>query len=642
MFVENPSQIDNMSSSLLSSYSSLLHMQCEILLPFFLNQTAFLKNQQLIPISIRELLLKNNVTFGSPKTIEECVVELERLSNNSNNINISNIKPLQTYEIQKHSRSLILFVFLIAFVSFISIIGNLCLAKVLYSKRFRLSQTDRIVLCLAISELCLVLIDSPIEIYRFLSFSFSITWLCRFHTFFESFFSSCIIFYHLLGVFDRFVYIYGHTSSNVSVLSTWCRRISTKSGTIILLILPILCSLPIAICNLLHAHILRAPSQIKICVVQYANGLLISLLISFYILPLLLSFFLHAKLIYFIRSKRTQRYLATTPHALLTKNTNTLDSQAISQKNQRRTNPKILTNNQLLLQTKTNKTNARNQRVVMFNTNTAGNAPRTIMTTTTGGQQVPTNNSSNSSASSRSSTSTGYMSLTSPVILYKINSQANANAKRTVLLLVLLLSFYVLCWAPYNIYTWRHAYQVATKDQNPQLSNRTSTYDYNLTITASIDNLHANLRRIIFINYSLYLLSMISMCFSFILYFSLNKQARQEFSHFIGCICPQFVGPRQEEYNRQKVKQDNERGRRLQYHTRYQHHYPSNNQLLLLAHNNNQRVKTTRFNTHPMIAPPVPLHSDRQKRANSVEQKLESALSKRTVLTYGCHIQCCP
>jgi hypothetical protein len=50
-----------------------------------------------------------------------------------------------------------------------------------------------------LGELCLVLIDSPTEIYRFISYSFSQTWLCRFHTFFESLFSSCIIFYHLLG-----------------------------------------------------------------------------------------------------------------------------------------------------------------------------------------------------------------------------------------------------------------------------------------------------------------------------------------------------------------------------------------------------------------------------------------------------------
>ena len=120
------------------------------------------------------------------------------------------------YTIQEHSRSLLVFVFLIAVVSIISVIGNLCLAKVLYSKRCRLVQTDRIVLCLALSEqsdgeedstrshlclgeLCLVLIDTPTEIYRFLSYSFTLDWLCRFHTFFEALFSACIIFYHLLG-----------------------------------------------------------------------------------------------------------------------------------------------------------------------------------------------------------------------------------------------------------------------------------------------------------------------------------------------------------------------------------------------------------------------------------------------------------
>ncbi len=50
-----------------------------------------------------------------------------------------------------------------------------------------------------LGELCLVLIDTPTEIYRLLSHSFTQEWLCRFHTFFEALFSSCIIFYHLLG-----------------------------------------------------------------------------------------------------------------------------------------------------------------------------------------------------------------------------------------------------------------------------------------------------------------------------------------------------------------------------------------------------------------------------------------------------------
>ena len=98
----------------------------------------------------------------------------------------------------------------------------------------------------------------------------------------------------------------------------------------------------------------------------------------------------------------------------------------------------------------------------MFNTETIGS---TTTTTMAHNRQSPplhrnTNNSSNSSQSSRSSTGTSSTSITSPIVLYKINSQANANANRTVLLLVLLLSFYVFCWAPYNIYTWSHVYQL--------------------------------------------------------------------------------------------------------------------------------------------------------------------------------------
>jgi hypothetical protein len=126
-------------------------MQCEQLLSVVLNRTAFLNNQPLTPPYIRQLLAKQNLTLRVPKTIPECIVELSRLINSTNEDNIPNKKMEQHYGIQERSRSLIVFVFLIAFVSFISIIGNLCLAKVLYSKRFRLLQTDRIVLCLALS-----------------------------------------------------------------------------------------------------------------------------------------------------------------------------------------------------------------------------------------------------------------------------------------------------------------------------------------------------------------------------------------------------------------------------------------------------------------------------------------------------------
>jgi len=139
------------TSSFLSSSS--LVMQCEKLLSVVLNRTAILNNQPLTPPYIRQLLAKQNLTFRLPKTVPECVLELERILNSTNEIETSNTKIEQNYGIKERSRSLIVFVFLIALVSFISIIGNLCLAKVLYSKRFRLLQTDRIVLCLALSRM---------------------------------------------------------------------------------------------------------------------------------------------------------------------------------------------------------------------------------------------------------------------------------------------------------------------------------------------------------------------------------------------------------------------------------------------------------------------------------------------------------
>jgi hypothetical protein len=317
----------------------------------------------------------------------------------------------------------------------------------------------------------------------------------------------------------------------------------------------------------------------------------------------------------------------------------------IGQRKQRIQNQNMFINNQQLIQPKKPNRQTENRRLVMFNTDKKGNTAGTLMTTTTGAaQQVGKNNSSNTSASSHSSSGTGYTSLPSPIILYKINTQANANAKRTVLLLVLLLSFYVLCWAPYNIYTWHHAYQLAADDQNQKFFNRTVSYDFNLATTSLTDNLHANLRRIIFINYSLYLLSMISMCFSFIFYFSLNKQARHEFSHIIGCTCSRFTDLCKEKQGRNNPAQEYEGIRPLQYHKRYQHQYSQNNQILSSPQNNNNRVKTIKFNTHPMIVPPTPLLIDRQnnkKHVNSLPLTPEDALSKRTVLTYGCHVKCC-
>jgi hypothetical protein len=149
MRLENSLKVENISS--LSYYPFTLIMQCEKLLSLVLNRTAVLNNQQSTPLYIRELLARKNLTLRLPKTIPECVHELSRLLNSTNELDIPNKRNQQNYGIQERSRSLIIFVVLITFVSFISIVGNLCLAKVLYSKRFRLLQTDRIVLCLALS-----------------------------------------------------------------------------------------------------------------------------------------------------------------------------------------------------------------------------------------------------------------------------------------------------------------------------------------------------------------------------------------------------------------------------------------------------------------------------------------------------------
>jgi hypothetical protein len=275
------------------------------------------------------------------------------------------------------------------------------------------------------------------------------------------------------------------------------------------------------------------------------------------------------------------------------KRTNPRNSQIMIQKQKRIPNQTIPNQNQQLLQPKIlqNKT----RRIVMFNTETIRNKPATVSTTTAieAARQAGINHSSNSSGSSHSSNGTIH---TSPIILYKINSRANANAKRTILLLVLLLSFYVLCWAPYNIYTWNHAYQLTKINQNESFINPTLFNDFNQTISWLTDNLHADLRRVIFINYSLYLLSMISMCFSFIFYFSLNKQARHEFLSIIGCICPRF------KRRKNMSKQNDQKPRGLQYNTRYQHHYPKND----------QRPKTMKFKTHSTFVSQAPLLLNRQ------------------------------
>lgn len=434
------------------------------------------------------------------------------------------------------------------------------------------------------------------------------------------------------------MYIHGHTSNDQSLWSTWSRQISTKSGSIILLFLPIFCSIPIAVCNLLHAHVLHTSSKNQICIVQYTHKILISFLIFFYVLPLLFSFFLHGKLIYFIRSRHNQHYFATattTSFHLPNKSRRLSNSQSMSSKQRRILNQAIVNRNQQLLQPKKLAQNHRH--IVMFNVNTNRNSPgsgRTTMTTIAAGQQVGINQSSVSSASSRSSNGTAYASLPSPIVLYKINSQANANAKRTILLLVLLLSFYVLCWAPYNIYTWTHAYQLTT-NQHENSFNRTFSLELNETIVTLPNNLHADLRRMIFINYSLYLLSMISMCFSFIFYFSLNKQARRELTSVIGCMCPWLTHLRHG--NQGKLS----KSKGLLYHARYQQHYPGAKPILSAAQNQNVHRNTTTFKTYRPFSSPINQHQP-TKNVYPLLPKMDKTIVKRPVLTYGCHVQCCP
>ena len=300
--------------------------------------------------------------------------------------------------------------------------------------------------------------------------------------------------------------MHGHVSSS---LSRWSAQISSPSGSIVLLLLPLVCSVPIAICNCLHANIIHISSVNRICIVQYNHGLLIGLLLAFYILPLLVAFFLHGKLIYFIRRRHHPMYLTKTAY-LSNRLQVTFPHQRV-----------VMVNPELLA----------HQRGSSSTTTTSMMAlPRTLLS------KAHLSPSSNSSQSSRSS-STAHPPPSS-IILYKINSQANANANRTVLLLVLLLSFYVFCWAPYNIYTWHHAYRL-TPGALPSMPRLNHSSLLSTPLSPG-NNLQADLRRLIFLNYSLYLLSMVSMCFSFLFYFSLNKQAREEFSRLLGCLCPKI------------------------------------------------------------------------------------------------------
>ena len=379
----------------------------------------------------------------------------------------------------------------------------------------------------------------------------------------------------------------------------------------------------------------------KICTVQYNHGILITLLIFFYALPLLVSFFLHAKLIYFIRSKHQQNYLAT--NAELSKRTPTSESQTMMLKKRPALEEKIVGNVQPACQTRIVTEKHSKRHPLTSNTGTVPNTAGTVMTISTSAtarQQVIRLNSSNSSASVRSYTGTVATTLPSPIILYKINSQANANANRTVLLLVSLLSFYVLCWAPYNLYTWHHAYQLTAKLHEKFQANRTNFDDLNQTQTPY---LNSDLRRIILINYSLYLLSMISMCFSFIFYFSLNKQARHHLARLVGRSCPWCVGSRNELRRENFPTPQHGRGKGLQYKAKHRVPAAKNKPTVSPPANPDQRMKTTKFDAQPMVVAANPLDVDvkkPRKRSDSAQSRLCVHTSKQTAFGYDFRIQC--
>lgn len=157
---ENAFKADDLSPFPYSSYPLALIMHCEKLVSYVLNKTSVLNHQEFTPPYIRHLLARQNLTLRTPTNVNECVLELHRLMNSSHDTNSAPLKKAQPiFGIQEHSSSLIIFVFLIGLVSIISIIGNLCLAKVLYSKRHRLLQTDRIVLCLALSMITISILE---------------------------------------------------------------------------------------------------------------------------------------------------------------------------------------------------------------------------------------------------------------------------------------------------------------------------------------------------------------------------------------------------------------------------------------------------------------------------------------------------
>ena len=139
------------TSNLSSPQTIMISDQCKKLVAALLNKSAVINDQQLVLNSFKNLLSRHNLSINSLTSVPECIKILTRFMFHSNESNGTRSINPEIYS-PRHSKSLIIFVVLIAFVSFVSVLGNLCLAKVLYTKRHRLIQTDRIVLCLALSK----------------------------------------------------------------------------------------------------------------------------------------------------------------------------------------------------------------------------------------------------------------------------------------------------------------------------------------------------------------------------------------------------------------------------------------------------------------------------------------------------------
>jgi hypothetical protein len=149
--VEQLRGLTTFTANFSSSHTSMITEHCKKFVPAILNKSTVSNEHQIVLNSFLRLLSKHNLTLNSLNSVSECITILTRLIRYTNESNFTIAINPDIYS-PVHSRSLIVFVVLIACVSFVSILGNLCLAKVLYSKRHRLIQTDRIVLCLALSK----------------------------------------------------------------------------------------------------------------------------------------------------------------------------------------------------------------------------------------------------------------------------------------------------------------------------------------------------------------------------------------------------------------------------------------------------------------------------------------------------------